>query len=178
MRLKLRGILSTALVVALAALPAFGRARWHANSPATNAAPQVVVSPTNSFKIAVSPTNSFKIAVSSTNRVAIAVDGAYYSKDDVAKYIRTYGRLPKNFITKNQARQLGWTGGPLEPYAPGKAIGGDHFGNYENKLPWGRYKECDIDTKGKPRGSKRIIFSEDKRLYYTFDHYNTFEKIP
>lgn len=169
MKLKFNGLFAAALAVTLAALPAFGRARWHANGPSTNTAPRIVVS----------PTNSFKIAVSSTNRVAvIAVDGVYYSKDEVARYIRTYGRLPKNFITKNQARQLGWMGGPLEPFAPGKAIGGDHFGNYENKLPYGRYKECDIDTKGKPRGGKRIIFSDDKRLYYTADHYNTFEKIP
>ena len=25
-------------------------------------------------------------------------------------------------------------------------------------------------TKGRPRGTKRIIFSQDKRIYYTEDH--------
>lgn len=109
----------------------------------------------------------------------IVRDGAYYSKEDVARYIGKFnGRLPKNFITKSQARALGWQGGPLEPYAPGKAIGGDRFGNYEGRLPDGTYKECDIDTLKKPRGAKRLIFTTDgKTIYYTPDHYETFERI-
>ncbi len=109
----------------------------------------------------------------------IQKDGEYTSKDDVAKYIRKFeGRLPKNFITKAQARALGWNGGPLEPYAPGKSIGGDRFGNYERRLPQDNYKECDIDTKGKPRGAKRLVFTlKGKRIYYTADHYNTFEEV-
>ena len=64
---------------------------------------------------------------------------------------------------------------PLEPFAPGKSIGGDRFGNYERRLPAGSYKECDIDTKGKKsRGAKRIVFSNDGLIYYTDDHYETF----
>lgn len=102
---------------------------------------------------------------------------AYTSKDDVADYLLAFGCLPPNFITKGEARRLGWTGGPLEPYAPGKSIGGDHFGNYEKKLPRGRYRECDIDTLRRPRGAKRIIYSDDRRLYYTGDHYRTFQRI-
>ncbi|MBQ6137343.1 MAG: ribonuclease, partial [Kiritimatiellae bacterium] len=106
-------------------------------------------------------------------------DGRYTSRDDVARYLRTYRRLPPNFITKGEARRLGWTGGPLEPYAPGKSIGGDHFGNYENRLPRDSYRECDIDTRGRPRGTKRLIYSRDvRRIYYTADHYRTFEKVP
>ncbi len=62
-------------------------------------------------------------------------NGSYTSKDDVALYIHTYGELPKNFISKKQAERLGWDGGSLEPYAPGKSIGGSYFGNYEGKLP-------------------------------------------
>ncbi len=86
--------------------------------------------------------------------------------------------LAKNYITKAEARELGWQGGPLEPFAPGKSIGGDRFGNYERKLPNGRYKECDIDTRGKPRGVKRLIYSTDgKAIYYTGDHYETFEEV-
>ena len=108
-----------------------------------------------------------------------AADGEYTGRDQVANYLRMYRRLPRNFITKAQARSLGWQGGPLERYAPGKSIGGDHFGNYENKLPRGRYRECDIDTRGKPRGAKRLVYSEDIRsIYYTGDHYRTFEKVP
>ena len=102
-------------------------------------------------------------------------DGSYTSKEDVALYLHTYGRLPQNFITKKEAQKLGWSGGSLERYAPGKCIGGDKFGNYEGLLPAGRYYECDIDTLGKKaRGAKRIIYSDDGRIYYTEDHYETF----
>ena len=105
-------------------------------------------------------------------------DGSYTTKDDVALYIHTYGKLPHNFITKKEAQKLGWSGGSLEPYAPGKCIGGNHFGNYEGVLPDGNYRECDIDTLGKKsRGAKRIIYSDDGRIYYTGDHYKTFEQL-
>ena len=103
--------------------------------------------------------------------------GTYTSKEDVALYIHLYGKLPENFMTKNEARDLGWEGGSLEPYAPGMCIGGDRFGNYEELLPTDRkYRECDIDTLGaSSRGAKRIVFSEDGLIYYTDDHYETFE---
>lgn len=110
---------------------------------------------------------------------AIDEDGVYTTKDDVALYLHTYGHLPSNFITKKEAEKLGWSGGSLEPYAPGKCIGGSHFGNYEGILPEkdGRsYTECDIDTLGAgSRGAKRIVFSNDGLIYYTEDHYETFE---
>jgi hypothetical protein len=104
-------------------------------------------------------------------------DGAYTTKEDVALYIHLYGHLPDNFITKKEAEALGWSGGSLEPYAPGKCIGGSHFGNYEGLLPEGHnYTECDIDTLGaSSRGAKRIVFSDDGLIYYTEDHYTTFE---
>lgn len=108
---------------------------------------------------------------------AIDENGSYTSKDDVALYIHTYGHLPHNFITKNEARELGWEGGSVEDYAPWCSIGGDRFGNYEGVLPEGKkYTECDIDTLGKSsRGAKRIVFSNDGCIYYTDDHYETFE---
>ena len=109
---------------------------------------------------------------------AIAEDGEYSSKDDVALYIHTYGHLPSNFITKKQAEALGWSGGSLEPYAPGKSIGGGYFGNYEGQLPDAKgrkWTECDINTQGKrSRGAERIVFSNDGLIYYTPDHYETF----
>ena len=111
------------------------------------------------------------------NAVAVTPDGEYTGKDEVARYIRQFGKLPRNFITKAQARALGWRGGPLEPYAPGKSIGGDRFGNYEHRLPPGSYRECDIDTRGKPRGGKRLVFTPERRIYYTEDHYNTFREV-
>ena len=110
---------------------------------------------------------------------AIDEDGSFTSKEEVALYIHTYGRLPGNFITKKEAQALGWPGGSLEPYAPGKCIGGSRFGNYEGLLPEkeGRtYTECDIDTLGaESRGAKRIVFSNDGLIYYTGDHYESFE---
>ena len=85
----------------------------------------------------------------------------------------------KNYITKKEAQELGWPGGSLEPYAPGMCIGGSRFGNYEGLLPEAKgrtYTECDIDTLGaKSRGAKRIVFSNDGLVYYTGDHYESFE---
>ena len=103
--------------------------------------------------------------------------GSYTTKEDVALYIHLYGDLPLNFMTKKHARALGWEGGSLEPVAPGMCIGGDYFGNYEGLLPEDReYTECDIDTLGKDsRGAKRIVFSDDGLIYYTEDHYKSFE---
>ena len=112
-------------------------------------------------------------------QAAIDEDGEYTSREEVALYIHTYGKLPKNFIKKNEAEKLGWEGGSLEPYAPGRSIGGDRFGNYEGLLPeveGRRYTECDIDTMGRSsRGAKRIVFSNDGLIYYTGDHYKSFE---
>ncbi|MBQ2755467.1 MAG: ribonuclease [Oscillospiraceae bacterium] len=106
-------------------------------------------------------------------------DGSYTTKEDVALYIYTYGKLPKNFMTKSEARDLGWEGGSLERYAKGYCIGGDKFGNREGLLPKAngrQYYECDIDTLGaSSRGAKRIVFSNDGLIYYTEDHYESFE---
>lgn len=102
-------------------------------------------------------------------------DGTYNSAEDVSLYLHIYHHLPSNYITKSEAEELGWTGGSVEKYAPGHAIGGDKFGNREGNLPAGSYHECDIDTiGGSGRGAKRIVYSDDGRIYYTDDHYATF----
>ena len=112
---------------------------------------------------------------------ALSADGVYTGKEEVALYLHLYEHLPGNFITKKKAQSLGWNGGSLEPYAPGKSIGGDRFGNREGLLPkkQGRvYYECDIGTMGKSsRGSKRIVWSNDGLIYYTDDHYESFERL-
>ncbi len=114
----------------------------------------------------------------SESPVVLDESGSYTTKEDVALYLHIYSRLPDNFITKSEARKLGWSGGGLEKYAPGKCIGGDRFGNYEGLLPekkGRRFTECDIDTLGKSsRGAKRIVFSNDGLIYYTDDHYESF----
>lgn len=113
-----------------------------------------------------------------TKEEKIKEDGIYDSKDEVALYLSTYRKLPNNYITKKEAQALGWPGGGLDDYAYGKCIGGDYFGNYEEKLPSkkGRsYYECDIDTlHADSRGTKRIVYSDDGLIYYTGDHYETF----
>ncbi len=95
----------------------------------------------------------------------------------MALYLHTYGELPENYITKIEAQALGWRGGSLSDYAPGKCIGGSHFGNYELALPEKRgrkYYECDIDTlNSSKRGAKRLVYSNDGLIYYTGDHYET-----
>ena len=112
----------------------------------------------------------------------VTEDGEYTSKEEVALYIHLYGHLPDNYITKQEAKDLGWVSskGNLGKVAPGKSIGGDRFGNYEGLLPEKRgrkYFECDIDYKGKSRNSKRIVYSNDGLVFYTDDHYESFEQL-
>ena len=83
-------------------------------------------------------------------------------------------------MTKKEAEDAGWHGGNVERYiGEGTAIGGSRFNNREGLLPEekGRtYTECDIDTTGEnSRGAKRIVFSNDGLIYYTDDHYESFE---
>ena len=124
------------------------------------------------------PTDS---ASSGDSQPAIAEDGSYTSKDEVALYIHTYGHLPENYITKDEAYDLGWKSeGTLDDVAPGMSIGGDYYGNYEGVLPDepGReYHECDIDYESGNRNGKRIVYSNDGNIYYTEDHYNSFEHL-
>ena len=100
-----------------------------------------------------------------TEDAPIDEDGWYTDKEDVALYLWTYHRLPDNFMTKSQAKNLGWESGSLEKYAPGCAIGGDRFGNYEGRLPKGKSS----------RGACRIVYATDfSAIYYTDDHYESF----
>ncbi|MGF9696203.1 ribonuclease domain-containing protein [Paenibacillus sp. MABNR03] len=102
--------------------------------------------------------------------------------DEVANYIIDHQELPENYITKKEARALGWepSEGNLQTVAPGKSIGGDVFQNREGLLPKkkGRtWYEADINYSGGTRGSDRILYSSDGLIYKTTDHYRTFEQI-
>ena len=142
-------------------------------APTATEAPTPTEAPTAT--LAPTPTEAPTATPTETAAAKIDIDGTYSSKDDVALYLYTYHKLPSNFITKKEAEKLGWSGGSLEPYAPGKCIGGDRFGNYEGGLPDGDYRECDIDSLGKKRGAKRIVYDiKDWDIYYTGDHYETF----
>ena len=112
--------------------------------------------------------------------LAVSEDGWYDSKEEVALYLHLYGRLPGNYVTKQEAEALGWAGGSVERYAgEGTALGGSRFGNYEGLLPEAKgrtYQECDIGTVGSSsRGAKRLVYSNDGLIYYTEDHYESFE---
>ena len=93
----------------------------------------------------------------------IREDGSYTSRDEVALYLHTYGKLPKNFISKKDAEEQGF-----------------RFGNYEGQLPeksGRRYYECDIDYQGGRRNAKRIVYSNDGLIFYTDDHYKSFTQL-
>ena len=114
-----------------------------------------------------------------TPAAGVTEDGSYTSPEDVAAYLRAYGRLPGNFITKSQAQDLGWdsASGNLWDVAPGKSIGGDRFGNYEGLLPDGNYRECDVNYRGGYRGGERLVFDDRGGIWYTGDHYRSFTKL-
>ena len=70
--------------------------------------------------------------------------------------------------------------------APDGYVGGRKFGNYERRLPRNdersrpmRYREWDVNPKkeGRNRGAERLITSENKRAWYTADHYDSFVEI-
>lgn len=109
-------------------------------------------------------------------------DGPIIDPRSIADYIFAHGELPDNFITKKEARALGWgsTYRTVGEAAPGKSIGGDVFSNYERNLPVGKgltYREADCWYTGGSRNAYRIIWSSDGRVWYTEDHYNTFTEL-
>jgi guanyl-specific ribonuclease Sa len=56
-------------------------------------------------------------------------------------------------------------------------VGNRHFGNFERRLPPGRYREYDVDPleSGRNRGPERIVIEQrTRRAWYTGDHYRTF----
>ena len=115
-------------------------------------------------------------------RWPVTAEGCYSGMEEVSVYLATYKKLPGNYLTKRQAQQLGWDSslGDLWRWADGYSIGGDRYGNYEGSLPDAagrRWTECDIDYRGGYRGAKRLVFSNDGLIYYTKDHYRSFEEV-
>lgn len=68
-------------------------------------------------------------------------------------------------------------GGPF-PY-PGKD--GSTFGNFEGLLPEqerGYYREYTVPTPGEDdRGARRLVTGEGGEIYYTDDHYSSFDEV-
>jgi hypothetical protein len=160
---KLRNILRSALSLALVAALGFGIMGCSMTGNQTSSSPEVSSPQSNAS-------------------VSVTEDGRYTSKAEVALYIHTYGHLPSNFISKTKARRAGWVSskGNLGDVCPGMSIGGSIFYNDDGLLPDadGRtWKECDVDYAGGYRGSERIVFSNDGLIYYSSDHYRTFERL-
>ena len=107
-------------------------------------------------------------------------DGHYTARDDVILYLTTYGSLPENYITEEEARALGWTGDNLEEVAPGFSLGGDVFTDVEGLTFHNlNYLVCDVDTEGQEeRGKKRLVYVDDlSYIYYTEDGGETFQLV-
>lgn len=97
----------------------------------------------------------------------------------VISYVKQNHKLPDYYITKNEARKQGWnpSQGNLCDVLPGKAIGGDKFGNRERRLPDGeKYFEADVNYHCGGRNADRIIYTQNGDVYLTKNHYKSFEK--
>ncbi len=99
------------------------------------------------------------------------------------KSVRETGRLPRErYLDKNAAEKAGWRPGTdLCRVAPGKAIGGDRFWNREGRLPAAanrRWTEADLDYACGRRNAKRLVFSNDRLIFVTIDHYESFREVP
>lgn len=104
---------------------------------------------------------------------------SFTEETKVISFVKENHRLPDYYITKNEAKKLGWISskGNLCEVLPGKAIGGDYFGNREGKLPKGeKYFEADVNYNCGKRTSDRIVFTKKGDVYLTKNHYRSFEK--
>ena len=100
---------------------------------------------------------------------------------ETVQSLRAVNRLPPRYVTKEQARARGWRGGGLCALWPGHVIGGDGFHNFGTALPAApgrKYREADLDSDCRSRGPKRLVFSNDGRIYVTVVHYNNFVPVP
>ena len=111
------------------------------------------------------------------------VQGRFYTaRDDVAAYLNLSGALPDNYLTRDEAKALGWTSKKdnLGAIAPGYVIGGDEFGNREGLLPKAKnrtWQECDVNVDNGKRSNERVVWSNDGLIYYTPDNHATFQQL-
>ena len=116
---------------------------------------------------------------------AVEESGLYTTKDSVAAYLCKFDKLPSNYVGKNEGKSLyeSKTGNSFSKWnfnpwtTLGVMIGGDVFENREGLLPNGSYHEADVDYSAKNRGTKRLIYQSDCVIYYTADHYESFDKL-
>ena len=176
MKSKLRFILTFVVIFALVMLVSEALPSWLGDASAPPAATAQTVE--ESGELTLLPRDDGD-ATATEEQAIPDEDGEYDSKEELALYIHTYGHLPKNFVTKTEAEAAGWTGGSLDRVLPGMAIGGNRYHNREGLLPTAKgrtWTECDVNSVGRSsRGPERIVFSNDGLIYYTPDHYESFE---
>ena len=100
----------------------------------------------------------------------------------VDAWLMYQGKLPDNYITKEETTDAGWKSGKhnLSEVCPGKIIGGITYNNSEGRLPneVGRtWNEADFDYCDNTRGSKRIFYSNDGLIFVSYDHAQTFYEL-
>ena len=113
---------------------------------------------------------------------SVTEDSAYLTRDEVAAYLHQFGHLPSNYLTRSDAKALGWTSKKdnLGSIAPGYAIGGDSFGNREGLLPDAngrKWYECDVNVTDGGRSDERLVWSNDGLIYYTPDQHQHFQQL-
>ena len=123
---------------------------------------------------------------------AVEESGQYTTKDSVAAYLCKFDKLPANYVGKNEGKKLyeSETGNTFEKWnfnpwtTISVMIGGDNFDNfasnpdnYHKTLPEGSYHEADVDYSGKNRGTKRLVYQSDCIIFYTANHYESFDKL-
>ena len=110
-----------------------------------------------------------------------------YAFAQVTTFLQQRGRLPDCYMTKAQARDLGWksSGRTIDDIDPDGAVGGDTFGNREGLLPTrpaNSYAVADLDYVEGYRGAARIVYDRRRTgegaIWITVDHYDSFTAVP
>ena len=120
-----------------------------------------------------------KIIPMRTKIVGTATESGWNGADAWLVY---RGRLSDNYISKKEARALGWIPKKqnLSQVLPGKQLGGDIYLNSEGKLPKSKTRiwyEADFDFSEGYRSGKRILYSNDGLVFVSYDHANTFYEL-
>lgn len=113
---------------------------------------------------------------------SIEAGNATKNGDKGADYwLKYFGELPEYYITKNEAKTIGWRQGKSPAnHSPGKMIMGGIYHNKNGHLPVapGRiWYEADINYYDGKRNGHRILWSNDGLIFVTYDHYLTFYEI-
>ena len=110
-----------------------------------------------------------------------------YAFAQVTTFLQRQGRLPDCYMTKSEARDLGWksSGRTIDDIDPDGAVGGDTFGNREGLLPSrpaNSHAVADLDYVEGYRGAARIVYdrrhTSEGAIWVTVDHYDSFTAIP